>query len=300
MNLLVTGAWQGYADNAQLLQEMGHEVVFMQQEADALPCAPEWVEGVIGNGIFLHHSIEQFPHLRYIQLTSAGADRVDMDYVRAHGITLHTAGATYAIPMAEFTLCGVLELYKDMRGFAEKQMLRRWEKNCHLLELHGKHVLIIGCGNYGRACAERFRAFGCHITGLDVRTDIHCPAFHTIAHVRELDARLPQADIIVLAAPGTEENRHLFDHKRMELVKQGAVLTNLCRGNLVAEYALALAIQHGKLLGAVADVFEREPLHERSLLWNYRNVIVTPHNSFVGEGNAARLNEVIIENLRAE
>ncbi len=298
MNLLVTGAWQGYAANAHLLSEMGHELVFMQQEAEALPCAPEWVEGVICNGLFLHHPIEQFTNLRYIQLTSAGTDRVDGDYIRTHGITLRTAADTYAIPMAEFTLCGVLEIYKDKRGFTQNQLLRQWVKNRDLLELYGKEVLIIGCGNYGRACAERFRAFGCRVTGLDVVEGLSHPAFDTIAHVRELDARLPEADIVVLAVSGTAENRHMFGPQRIPLMKADSIIVNMCRGNLINEGSLTRALMHREILGAVLDVFEIEPLHELSMLWRFPNVILTPHNSFVGSGNKKRLNRLIVNNLR--
>lgn len=82
MNLLVTGAWQGAKDGIEQLKMLGHQVQFLQFEKDELPCSYEWVEGVICNGLFLSHPIERFTHLKYIQLTSAGFDRVDMQYVK--------------------------------------------------------------------------------------------------------------------------------------------------------------------------------------------------------------------------
>ena len=81
MNLLVTGAWQGAKDGIEQLKTLGHQVEFLQFEKDELPCSYEWVEGVICNGLFLSHPIERFTHLKYIQLTSAGFDRVDMQYL---------------------------------------------------------------------------------------------------------------------------------------------------------------------------------------------------------------------------
>ena len=81
MNLLVTGAWQGAKDGIEQLKMLGHQVQFLQFEKDELPCSYEWVEGVICNGLFLSHPIERFTHLKYIQLTSAGFDRVDMQYL---------------------------------------------------------------------------------------------------------------------------------------------------------------------------------------------------------------------------
>ena len=71
MNLLITGAWTGAKDYIEQIENKGHAVVFMQYEKDDLPCAYEWVEGVICNGLFLTHSIEKFVNLKYIQLTSA-------------------------------------------------------------------------------------------------------------------------------------------------------------------------------------------------------------------------------------
>ena len=107
MNLLVTGAWQQATDYLEQLKKE-HEVVFMQWENKELPCVYEWVEGIIGNGIFLSHPIEKFKNLRYIQLTSAGYDRVPMNYVKEHKIEIHNARGVYSIPMAEFAISGVL------------------------------------------------------------------------------------------------------------------------------------------------------------------------------------------------
>lgn len=87
MNLLVTGAWQQATDYLKQLKKE-HDVVFMQWENKKLPCEYEWVEGIVGNGIFLSHPIEKFKNLRYIQLTSAGYDRVPLDYVKEHGFKL--------------------------------------------------------------------------------------------------------------------------------------------------------------------------------------------------------------------
>ena len=81
MNLLITGAFSCTQAQLDHITSLGHKVVFMQQEKDALPCEPSWVEGIVGNGIFLHHPIENFTSLRFIQLTSAGFDRVPMEYV---------------------------------------------------------------------------------------------------------------------------------------------------------------------------------------------------------------------------
>ena len=298
MRILVTGAWKCTQEQLNELEAMGHSVVFMQNEKDPLPCAYEEVEGVICNGLFLSHPIEKFTSLRYIQLTSAGFDRVSMDYVRSHKIAIYNARGVYSIPMAEFAISGVLQLYKQSRFFYKNQKKCVWEKHRGLLELYGKNVCIVGCGNVGTECAKRFQAFGCRVFGVDLypREDI---AYEKIYSLLDLDNCLPQADIVVLTLPLTEETRYMMGEARFAAMKNKSVLVNIARGAVVDEQALLKALDD-KLFGAVLDVFEEEPIPLDNPLWQKANVILTPHNSFVGDGNAGRLYQVILENLNKD
>ncbi len=293
MNLLITGAWPGAKEHFEELEAMGHSIAFLQQESDALPCDPAWVEGVICNGLFLYHPIELFPNLRFIQLTSAGYDRVDMDYVRTHDIEIHNAKGVYSIPMAEFAVAGVLQLYKRARFFYENQQAHRWEKHRGLLELCGKTVTIIGCGSVGTECAKRFRTFGCKVIGIN-RTLRADTAFEAMLPLENLDEALPKTDVLVLAVALTPETTRLMDRRRLGLLPRSAVVVNISRGAVLEESALREQLYDGSLGGAVLDVFETEPLSENDPLWDMPNVIVTPHNSFVGEGNRERLDRQII------
>jgi len=279
MNLLITGAWSDAKLHIAELEAMGNKVVFMQQEKEELPCDGAWVEGVICNGLFLSHPFSEFPNLRYIQLTSAGYDRVDMAEVERRGIEIHNAKGVYSIPMAEFAVGGVLALYKKLRLFAEKQKQHKWEKQRDLLELYGKTVCIVGCGDVGQECAKRFAAFGCEI--VEVHRDL-----------RNLD-EWKAADIVVVTIALTEQTRKLIKPTQM---KKGSVLVNISRGAVVDEADLVKALD-GQLLGAVLDVFEEEPLALDSPLWDMENVIVTPHNSFVGDGDGERMRDRIRNNL---
>ena len=294
MNLLVTGAWSDGKNCITELEAKGHNVLLMQYEKDELPCSYEWVEGVVCNGLFLTHPIEKFINLKFIQLTSAGFDRVDMNYVKAHNIEIHNARGVYSIPMAEFAVCGVLQLYKQAAFFRENQRNHLWEKHRGLLELAGKNVLIVGCGSVGNECAKRFKAFDCTITGVDLyhRED---SLYSKVLPLDKLDDTLITADIVVLTLPLTEQTRHLINDSRFSLLKDGAVLVNIARGAVVDTEALIKHID--RLGGAVLDVFEEEPLIDNSPLWDKPNVILTPHNSFVGEGNGERLRENISTNL---
>lgn len=290
MNLLITGAWADAKTHISTIEEMGHNVVFLQQEKEKLPCAYEWVEGVICNGLFLYHSISKFTNLKYIQLTSAGFDRVPMDEVNLRNIVIHNARGVYSIPMAEFAIAGVLDLYKDMGRFRYQQKRHEWIKNRNIRELAGSKVVIVGCGSVGTECAKRFKAFDCGVIGLDVAIREN-PWFDKIVKIELIDNVLPEADVVVLTVPLTDETRGLIDQRRIELIE--GILVNISRGGVVDQKAL-----EAWKGGAVLDVFEEEPLDENSSLWEKENTFVTPHNSFVGNGNGKRLANVIVKNLR--
>ena len=111
-----------------------------------------------------------------------------------------------------------------------------------------------------------------------------------------LEELLPLADILVLALPLTEQTRHLLDGAMFARMKAGSILVNLARGPIGDTEALLDALSRN-LSGAVVDVFETEPLPEDSPLWDAENLILTPHNSFVGEHNHTRMMETLIRNL---
>ncbi len=288
MNILITGAWT--SEYITEIEEMGHRTIFQELEAGKLPCGYDWVEGVICNGLFLYHPLSRFINLRYIQLTSAGYDRVPMQEAENREITVKNSRGVYSVPMAEFVLTAVLDLYKEMEGFRLQQKNHIWKKNRGLRELMGSRVLIVGCGSVGTECAVRFHAFGCRIIGIDhaVREDV---TYDRILPLENLDRELTKADIVVLALPLTNKTRCLIDEKRLNMIK--GILVNISRGAVVDRKALEQ--WEG---AAVLDVFEEEPLPPDSPLWDKKNVIITPHNSFVGNNNKIRLKKLIISNLR--
>lgn len=296
MNLLVTGAWRCTEEQLNMIRSLGHQVFYLQYENAPIPLPYESVEGVICNGLFLHHPIERFTNLRYIQLTSAGFDRVPMEYVRAHGIEIHNARGVYSIPMAEFAISGVLQLYKQSRFFYENRKKSVWKKHRGLLELYGKQVCIVGCGSVGTECAKRFAAFGCVVTGVDLYPH-EDDSYVCIVPLDRLDDVFPKADIVVLTLPLTDQTKHLMDAKRLGILKKSAILVNIARGAVIDTKALLAWLQNEQG-SAVLDVFEEEPLLEEHPLWHMENVVLTPHNSFVGEGNNARLFEIIERNLK--
>ncbi len=298
MKLLVTGAFKCSNNQLEYLKSLGNEIVFMQNESDSLPCDCADIEGVICNGLFIYHDIKKFKNLKYIQLTSAGFDRVPLEYINEKGIKINNARGVYSVPMAEFSLFGVLSLYKNGKFFYKNQEERRYEKNRSMLELFGKTVCVVGAGNVGTECAKRFKAFGTKVFGVDlyVRED---DIFDKIYPLEKLNEVLSVSDVVVLTLPLDKTTENLFDENRFSAMKEGSVFVNIARGKIVDENALIKALDN-KLFGAVIDVTNVEPLPNDSKLWEKQNVILSPHNSFVGDGNNKRLFDLIVNNLKGE
>lgn len=293
MNILITGSLQASQVDIDRIESLGHTVTVHSDERVLVEC-PEKYEGVICNGLFIYNSIEKFSNLRYIQLTSAGYDRVPIEYIKSHGIEIYNARGVYSIPMAEFAICGVLQLYKQSRFFSFNQNKTEWKKNRNLMELSGKIVCIVGCGSVGTECAKRFKAFGCTVLGIDLFPYVSSD-YTKILGMDNLNKILKISDVIVLTVPLTGTTCHLIDVSRLRLFKKNAVLVNIARGAIVDTKALIDFLPN--IGGAVLDVFENEPLDKTSPLWSLDNVIISPHNSFVGELNHHRLMNIVIERL---
>lgn len=291
MKTIVTGALQATSEELKQLEELGLEITFHQNERDDVK-NPEQYEAAICNGLFLYNGIEKFTSLKYIQLTSAGTDRVPTDYIREHGIILKNAAGVYAAPMAEWTLMRLLELYKNAdKLFANKG----WNKDRTWRELGGKTACIVGFGAYGREVAKRLKAFDVRVCVVN-RSIKESPFADEFFTMDKLDEALAKADIVIMAIALTEETKKLFNTERFAAMKDGAVLLNAARGGLLDEIALIDALEN-KLAGAALDVFETEPLPDDSKLWQTENLLISPHNSFVGENNHARLMDVVMKNL---
>ena len=284
MNLLISGVWQNAGEYVKEIETLGHDVVFIQREEDDLPCGYDWVEGTICNGLFLHHPINRFPNLKYIQLTSAGFDRVDMAYIRHHNITIYNAKGVYTIPMAEYAVTAVLSLYKKRDIFSKQQEKHEWRKIREIRELSGKRVAIIGNGEAGQACGRLFMAFGCEVTWVN-RTIQETERNDRIVGLEQIDQIIADVDVVIVTIALTDETRGLVKARK---IRPDAVLVNISRSGTVD--------LEGALCHMVLDVFENEPLEENDPLWN--KATITPHNAFIGEGNATRLSTLIMGNLR--
>lgn len=298
MRILLTGAFNYSEKQLREIENLGVDVVFLQQEKDVLPMSASNFEAIVCNGLFLYHRLEDFTTLKYIQLTSAGFDRVPLEEIKRRGITINNARGVYSVPMAEWALARILEHYKHLRCFDIAQRSARWEKDRTLKELNGSKAAIIGAGNIGQEVAKRLSVFGVTVIGYDVFLGER-PFFEDVHHVNSLLSEVCQYDIIVLTAPLTDETRHMISKPIFEGMKDESFLVNIARGGLVDTNALVEVLSERSNIFAALDVFEEEPLPAISPLWALPNVAVSPHNSFVSHGNNERLFNVIYNNLKA-
>lgn len=298
MKTLITGAFKYTEEQLQELKKLGLEIQIMKDERMDTNINLSEIEFVICNSLFLYHDIRKFNSLKIIQFTSAGLDRVPLEYIKEKNIKIFNARGVYSIPMAEWTILKILEIYKHSKSFYEKQEKHIWEKDRDILELNSKTACIIGYGNVGQEIAKRLKAFNMTIIAID-KKQIDDNVVDRSYLISDIKGILKYSDINIFTLPLTEETRGIVDRDMISYMKDNTILINIARGALVNEEDLIDMIEKGKFLGVFLDVFENEPLKSNSKLWDFENVIITPHNSFVSENNGDRLYKVIYENIKS-
>jgi phosphoglycerate dehydrogenase-like enzyme len=239
------------------------------------------------------------PKLRWIQATSAGIggfvqrtglDRTDIAFTTAAGI--------HAVPLAEFAVLGALHFVKGVPHLRGQQEGHRWQRYT-TSQLAGRTVTVVGLGGIGHRVVTSFQALGTRVIAVgrpgrayDLGTDVEART------TDELDAILPRTDVLVLCTPLTSQTENLLDARRIALMKPGAVLVNIGRGQLVDEPALVEALAAGHLAGAALDVFATEPLPGTSPLWDLGNVLVSPHSASTVDTENAAITDLFCDNLR--
>lgn len=294
MNILVTGGWYESKFHLDEIRELGHIVYFLEKESDELPCSPKIIDGIVCCKVFNWHPIEQFTRLKFIQTESVGYDRVPMEYCKEHDITVYNVKNTYAEPMSEYIVGHLLLWFQNMGQELENQKNKGWDKFRRKGELGGKSVCIIGTGNIARYTAEKLAAFDCKIVGIShtVREIEH---FDEVLDYSELENALGAADIVIVAAPPA--GKAVIGAAELDAMKKSAILVNVSRGSMVDQDALYRTLMKKSIQAAILDVFETEPMEKENPLWELDNVIITPHSSYIGEGNAERLWQTIKNTL---
>ena len=298
MNLLIAKRNGMKSEEIAALGNLGFNIIEDGKDTLAYEGDRDKIEAVICYQFFNYNDIRSFPNLKLIHLTSAGYDHMPLDYIKEKGIALYNARGLYSVAIAEFVLWGVLSLYKEAEYFRSQRSKRQWKQLGQLREIGGKSVTILGAGSIAAEISCRFTAMGCAVTAL-CRHPKPDKNFFAVKSINELDALLPETDILILAAPLTEETFHIMNDQRFARMKKGSCFVNIARGGLADTDAIISALENGHLSGAVLDVFEEEPLPENHPLWDAENVILTPHNAFAGEFNGRRCFAMMKKDLEA-
>ncbi|WP_395311065.1 D-2-hydroxyacid dehydrogenase [Mycobacterium sp. AMU20-3851] len=243
-------------------------------------------------------TLTQSPRLRWVQATAAGVGtRMATLGLRHTGLTVTTASGVHAGPLAEFALAGILYFARDLPGLAADRRDRLWHPG-GVTELAGRHALIVGAGQIGTRIAELLAAFDVTSTGV-VRRPRDLGAPFTASLTRDqLAARLPTADILVVAAPITDETEAMIGARQLAALPDGAIVVNVGRGATIDEDALVDALRSARVRAAVLDVTRVEPLPPESPLWDLDSVILSPHAAANAPSENAKIVDIFTDNLR--
>ncbi|MCP9986330.1 2-hydroxyacid dehydrogenase [Streptomyces sudanensis] len=213
--------------------------------------------------------------LRVVQTLSAGVDHVTPGLSSAPpGVVLCNARGVHEASTAELALALVLASLRGIPGFVRGQDREEWRGGFYPA-LTGKSVLIVGYGAIGAAIDDRLAPFECARVvrvARSARASVRGPV-HGLTDLPDL---LPEADVVILSTPLTEETRHLADAGFLSRMKDGALLVNVARGPVVDTGALLAEVRAGRLTAAL-DVTDPEPLPAGHPLWHAPGVLISPH-----------------------
>ncbi len=214
--------------------------------------------------------------LKVIGRAGIGIDNIDLAAATARGIVVMNTPFGNSVTTAEHTVAMMMALARRIPQADRSTRAGEWLKSRFMgIELAGKTLGLIGCGNVGSIVAERAQ-------GLRMRVVVYDPwlAGERAAELNVekvgLDALLARADVISLHAPLTDETRGMIDAAALAKTRPGVRLVNCARGGLVVEADLKAAIESGRMAGAALDVFEREPARDNPL-FALDQVVATPH-----------------------
>ena len=243
--------------------------------------------------------LRQASELRWLHLPSAGVDiYADRTLYLRDDCQLTCSRGLYAIPMAEHVLGMLLALYRKLPQYLERQGRGVWEELGNMPELGEQTVVILGLGGIGTACATRLAALGCTVIGVSRTGGTPPEGVDRLVSADRTDEVLGEADVLIMALPGTDATEKALDRRRLAMLKPNAVLINVGRGSAVDQEALIEVLESGRLLGAGLDVTEPEPLPENDPLWRAGNIIITPHVSGYTDRTTEREMQLFLTNLR--
>jgi phosphoglycerate dehydrogenase-like enzyme len=222
---------------------------------------------------------KKMPNLNVLQVPNAGYDDA-LEFLRP-GITLCNGRGIHDDSTAELAVGLTIASLRGFATFVRDQDKGEWV-NKNYDSINDRKIGIVGFGSIGSTIARMLSGFSVTQSGRD----------NTIA-ITDLDKHLPSLDVVILILPLTKESKHLFDARRLALMKDGALLVNVARGPIVDTDALVKELNSGRITAGL-DVTDPEPLPKGHPLWSAKGVLISPHvggNSSAFEKRARRLIE---------
>ena len=243
------------------------------------------------------------PKLSFICETATGYNNIDLQAAKKHGVIVSNVPTYGTNTVAQFAMALLLEICNGVGHHAGEVAKGRWSQckyNCFWdfsnIELAGKTVGIIGAGRIGMAFARMVQGFGAEIIAGHPRKagqDFEYGRYLTLDEVYQ------RADIISLHCPLTAETEKMINADTIARMKDGVILINTSRGQLVDEAALRAALDSGKVRAAGLDVVSSEPILPDNPLLEAKNCILTPHMAWSATEARQRLMDVCVENVKA-
>ena len=264
--------------------------------------------------------MERMPKLKLIAARSTGFDNIDLNYATERGITVVNVPTYGENTVAEYAFSLLLAVTRKLVPTISQTALGTFNASDHVgVDLQGRTFGIVGLGHIGRHAAMIARGFGMHVIAYDTHHDDDFAREHQVQYV-SFDDLLARSDIVSLHAPMTPENYHLINEHTINSMKQGAILINTARGELVENRALIMALNSGRLRGAGLDTLEGEKFLDRNhmleaildnstspdsyehaaenfTLLHMPNVVVTEHSAFNTAEAIQRINDTTVSNI---
>jgi len=238
------------------------------------------------------------PELKAILRWGTGSDSIDIPAATDAGVAVITTPAVNAEAVADMALALMLGCIRRLPELDAIVRSGEWRGLGPTRDLASSTVGIVGLGAIGRAVARRLRGFDCRVLAVEPNADAQfCERYEV--ELTDLDAMLPQVDVLTLHAPLIGASRHLIGARQLEALPRHAVVINAARGGLIDQAALAAALQSGQIAAAGLDVFEHEPPARDDPILSAPNTILSGHISSYTDLGLDRTGEMVVENLRA-
>lgn len=248
-------------------------------------------------------TLEQCPNLKLIAVLATGYNVIDCAAARKKGISVVNVPTYGTASVSQYSIALLLEICHHIGHHDQSVHAGNWANNadwCYwdypLIELEGKTMGIIGFGRIGQAEGRIARALGMRVLAYDLYPS---DSGRAIGEYVDLDALYRQSDVISLHCNLTPENTRMINKDSIAKMKDGVILINNARGQLIDEQDVADALNSGKLAAAGLDVVYTEPIREDNPLLKAKNCIITPHISWAPKESRQRIMDVTAENIRA-